>query len=111
MAAGTIVIRTRALKLPQIPQGQGGRQNSMRGYLALSARLRQKVSPEMARIALDALRRRDELEPAARLRLFEELARWFRLQVEFPEEATLHLTDEQYVWNAVEILFGKARRE
>ncbi len=111
MAAGTIVVRTRLLKLPALPAGQGSRQNSMRGYTALAARLRQKVEPELARIALDALRRRDALEPAARLRLFAEMAAWFRALVEFPEDATLYLTDEQYVWNVVEIVFASARRE
>ena len=110
LAAGTIVVRTRELKLPLLPPGQAGRQNSMRGYLALSARLRQKVGPELARIALAALRRREELDPSARLRLFAEMAQWFRSLVEFPEEATLYLTDEQYVWNVVEIVIGNARR-
>jgi uncharacterized RDD family membrane protein YckC len=111
IAAGTIVIRTRNLKLPTLPAGRGTRQNSLRTSTALAARLRQKVEPELARIALDALRRRDELEPAARLRLFAEMAAWFRSLVEFPEDATLYLTDEQYVWNAVEILFESARKE
>ena len=111
MAAGTIVVRTRLLKLPAMPRGQEGRQNSMKSYVALSARLRQKVQPEMARVALDVLRRRDELEPGARLKLFGEMAGWFRGLVEFPEEATLYLTDELYVWNVVEIVFGGARRE
>jgi len=109
LAAGTIVVRTRQLRLPQLPAGAGTRQNSLRGYRALAARLRQKVEPEQARIALDALRRRDALEPAARLRVFGELASGFRALVEFPEEATLYLTDEQYVWNVVEILFERAR--
>jgi uncharacterized RDD family membrane protein YckC len=111
MAAGTIVVRTRLLKLPALPAGQGSRQNSMRVYTALAARLRQKVEPELARTALDALRRRDELEPAARLKLFAEMATFFRSLVEFPEDATLYLTDEQYVWNVVEIIFESARRE
>jgi uncharacterized RDD family membrane protein YckC len=111
IAAGTIVIRTRNLKLPALPARQGARQNSLRTYVALAARLRQKTEPELARIALDALRRRDELEPAARLRLFAEMAARFRSLVEFPEDATLYLTDEQYVWNVVEILFESARKE
>lgn len=111
LAAGTIVVRTRLLRLPALPAAQGIRQNSLRGYTALAARLRQKVEPDLARIALDALRRRDELEPAARLRLFAEMATWFRSLVEFPEDATLYLTDEQYVWNVIEIVFQSARRE
>jgi uncharacterized RDD family membrane protein YckC len=110
LAAGTIVVRTRELKLPALPGGHGGRQNSLRDHIALCARLRQKVRPEQARLAWEALRRRDELDPNARLRLFAEMAVWFRSLVEFPEEATLYLTDEQYVWNVVEIVFGTAKR-
>jgi uncharacterized RDD family membrane protein YckC len=111
LAAGTIVVRTRELKLPQLPPGTVTRVNSMRAYRALAARLRQKVEPSRARVALEALRRRDGLEPSARLFLFGELAAGFKALVEFPEDATLHLTDEQYVWNVVEILFERARRE
>jgi uncharacterized RDD family membrane protein YckC len=111
MAAGTIVIRTRTLTLPALPAREGTRRNSLRAYTALAARLRQKVEPQLARIALDALRRRDEFDPAPRLRLFAEMAAWFRSLVEFPEDATLYLTDEQYVWNVVEILFENARKE
>jgi hypothetical protein len=83
----------------------------MRSYTALAARLRQKVKPEQARIALEALRRRDELESGARLRLFGEMAAGFRELIEFSEDATLYLTDEQYVWNVVEIVFQSARQE
>jgi uncharacterized RDD family membrane protein YckC len=111
IAAGTIVVRMRQKKLPAVPVGQGSRMNSFKAYPALAARLRQKVGPEEARIALEALRRRDDLEPAARLALFEEMAARFRILVEFPEEASLYLTGEQYVWNVVEILYQTARRE
>ena len=50
------------------------------------------------------------MDPAARLTVFAELAKDFRSLVEFPEEATLHLTDEQYLWNVVEILFDRTTR-
>jgi uncharacterized RDD family membrane protein YckC len=107
VAAGTLVIRTRLSGIPELPPGSAMRQNSLREHRALAARLRQKVEPAQAHIALNALRRRDALEPAARLQLFSEMARGFKAQVEFPEEATLYLTDEQYVWNVVEILFAR----
>ncbi len=110
LAAGTIVVKTRRLKLPTLPPGQGSRQNSLRNYPALAARLRQRLEPEQARIALDALRRRDLLESSARLLLFAEIAGQMRSLVEFPEEATIYLTDEQYVWNVVEIVFHTVRR-
>ncbi len=111
LAAGTIVVRTRRLKLPALPPGQGSRQNSLRLYPALAARLRQKLEPEQARIALEALRRRDDLDPSARLVLFAEISAGMKSLVEFPEEAILYLTEEQYVWNVVEIVFQSARGE
>ena len=75
----------------------------------LAARLRQKVDPAVANVALEALRRREALDAESRLIVFRELADGFRAMVEFPEEATLHLTDEQYLWNVVEILYERAR--
>jgi hypothetical protein len=54
---------------------------------------------------LDALVRRDQLEDGARVELFRELAGRLRGLVEFPTEAVEGLSDEQYVRNAVEILY------
>src|SRR6202035_191761 len=83
----------------------GGKYNSLADHRHLAARLRQKVTAETARIALDALLRRDELEPAARLALFSEFATHFRTLVPYPAEATEQLSDEQYVRNAVEVIY------
>ncbi len=71
----------------------------------LAARLRQKVTPEIAQIALDALLRRDRLDPAARLAIFGELAAYFRALVPYPPDLVEQLADEQYVRNVVEILY------
>jgi uncharacterized RDD family membrane protein YckC len=110
LAAGTIVLRTRQAGLSQLPAGSGARINSLKTYRTLCARLRQKVDPEMARVALEALKRRDALDAQARLVLFAEMASEFRAMVEFPEDATAYLTDEQYLWNVVEILFERKNR-
>jgi uncharacterized RDD family membrane protein YckC len=107
MAAGTLVIRTRLTEIPELPVESYARQNSLREYRTLAARLRIKIEPAQARLALEALRRRDALEPAARLELFAVIAADFRKLVEFPEETTLFLTDEQYVRDVVEILFAR----
>ena len=48
---------------------------------------------------------RDQLDDAARVELFRELAGRLRGMVEFPAEALEALSDEQYVRNAVEILY------
>lgn len=106
LAAGTIVLRTREAPAPQLPGGAGTRINSLKSFRTLGARLRQKVSPAMARLLLEALKRRDHLDPQARLALFAEMAGSLRAMVTFPEEATEHLTEEQYLWNVVEILYA-----
>ena len=71
----------------------------------LAARLRQRVSPAQAAVALQALLRRDEFEPVARVELFGELAAHFRELVEFPSEATDGITDEQYLRNVVDVVY------
>jgi hypothetical protein len=87
-----------------------GRYNSMLGYPHLCARLRYRVQPEAVEIALDAIVRRDSLDPAARLAVFDALAAHFRGIIEFPDEATLQLTSEQYVRNCIEIILKPAVR-
>jgi hypothetical protein len=59
------------------------------------------------RIALQALVRRDELEPRSRIAFFETLADHFKTIVSFPTEATDGLSDEQYIRNVVESLYRK----
>lgn len=105
LAANTVVVRMPKVADPDLDQMMGGKYNSFRDYPHLEARLRQRVSPEEARIALQALIRRDELDPDARTLLFAEVAAHLKSLVVFPEEATLGLTDEQYVRNAVDVLF------
>jgi hypothetical protein len=59
----------------------------------------------MGSVALEALLRRDEIEPEARLELFGDLARHFKGLVEYPAEVVEQMSDEQYVRNVVEVLF------
>jgi len=105
IAANTIVIRTNTETMPDLEPLLGGSYNSLRSHPHLAARLRQVVQPEEARIALDAIFRRDELKPDARIDLFSGLAAYFRSVVSFPEESVIGLTDEQYVRNIVDLLF------
>lgn len=105
LAANTIVIHMPLRTEPDLDQLLAGKFNSLRQYPHLEARLRQRVSPEEARLALQALVRRDDLEPAARVRLFEELADHFKSLVAFPAEAVELLPAEQYMRNVVDILF------
>lgn len=98
IAAGTVVIRTQrptGLIVPPTIRTPGV--NSFIAYPHLVNRVRQRAPVELLQIAIAALERRDELEPSARLRLFEEIeARWRALET-FPEEITAYLTPEQYV--------------
>jgi uncharacterized RDD family membrane protein YckC len=110
LAANTIVIHEPRLAQPDLDQLLAGKYNSLRQYPHLTARLRQRVSAGEAAVALQALLRRDELEPAARVELFAELAAHFRAKVEFPPEATEGMPDEHYVRNAVDVIY-RARTE
>jgi uncharacterized RDD family membrane protein YckC len=105
LAAGTVVIRAPKVARPDLDQLLGGKYNSLAEIRHLAARLRQKVRPEMGTLALEALLRRDEIDPGARLELFGDLARHFKGLVEYPAEVVEQMADEQYVRNVVEILF------
>ncbi len=105
IAANTIVVRLTQPREPDLNQLLAGKFNSLRAHAHLAARLRQLVSAAEAQTALQALVRRDTLEPAARVKLFAELAAHFRSLVEFPPEATEGIADEQYVRNVVDVIF------
>jgi uncharacterized RDD family membrane protein YckC len=105
LVANTIVIRHLKPPEPDIDQLLAGKYNSLRDYPHLEARLRQRVSPLEAGLALQALLRRDQLELQARLDLFDEMASHFRAVVIFPPEACEGITAEQYVRNVVDVLF------
>jgi len=104
-AANTVVVRTAAVRRPDLDQILAGKYNSLREHPVPSARLRQRVSPEEAGLALRALLRRDRLDPQARVELFRNIAAHFRGLVEFPVEATEGIADEQYVRDVVDIVF------
>jgi uncharacterized RDD family membrane protein YckC len=106
IAANTIVVRNPRVADPDLEQLLAGKYNSLREYPHLAARLRQRVSPREAGIAVQALLRRDELDPDARVELFREVAAHFRSLVEFPEEAVHGVADEQFVRNVVDIVFS-----
>jgi hypothetical protein len=100
-----VVIRSPRLSEPDLDQLLAGKYNSLRQFPHLAARLRQRVSPGEAAVALQALIRRDEFDPAARVELFGELAGHFRALVPFPAEATDGVADEQYLRNVVDVIY------
>jgi len=107
LAANTIVVRDLKPTQPDLNQLLGGRYNSMLEHRHLAARLRQRVPPSAATIALDSILRRDQFEPRSRVELFAELANYFKSLVEFPPDAIEQLSDEQYVRNVAEILYAR----
>jgi uncharacterized RDD family membrane protein YckC len=108
-AANTVVVRIPKLTTPNLEQIASGKYNSFRDYPHLEVRLRQYVDTQEASTALQALVRRDSLDPVARVELFAEMAGHFRQLVEFPVEATESITDEQYVRNVLDSVYRKLK--
>lgn len=104
-AANTIVVWSPPVDQPDLDQLLEGKYNSFRKYPHLEGRLRQHVSPAEAQIALQALVRRDEFEPRARVQLFRNIVCHFKNIVTFPQEAIEGISDEQYVRNLVGALY------
>jgi len=105
LTAGTLVVWEPAEPMPDFELLRGEKYNSLRGHLPVVARLRQSVAPEAARTAWQALVRRDELEAGARVRLFAELAAYFRAITRVPDELVEGVSDEQFVRNVVDVLY------
>lgn len=105
LAANTVVVHIPKHAEPDLDQLLAGKFNSLRQFPHLEARLRQRATPEEARLALQSLVRRDDLEPDARVRLFADLAEHFKTLTAFPPEAIEAMPDEQYIRNVVDLLF------
>jgi uncharacterized RDD family membrane protein YckC len=105
IAANTVVIYTAQEKIPDLELLFSGTYNSLRNHAHLAAQLRKTISPAEARLALEAITRRAELEPNSRLELYRQLAQHLRSIVPFPEETLEGMTDEQYVRNIVDLIY------
>jgi uncharacterized RDD family membrane protein YckC len=105
LAANTTVISIPESFVLDTQQLAESKYNSFRQYPHLEARLRQRVPPAGAALALDAILRRDELTPAARIELFRDFAAYFRELVPFEDHVDESITDEQFVRNAVASLY------
>ena len=78
IAAGTLVVREAATAPPALDKVGLSGDNSFAALPHIEARLRQRTSAVEARIALDAVVRRDQLAPESRLTVFSTLADHFR---------------------------------
>ena len=105
LAADTVGVRAEKPAASDLAQIASGKYNTLRDHPVLAARMRQHVNPAEAGLALQALLRRNALEPAARIRVFEGMAARFRLAGPLPDELVEDLTDEQLVRNVVDVLF------
>ena len=105
LTAGTLVIWEPVEPMPDFDIMRGEKYNSLRAHVPVMARLRQSIAPEAARTAWQALLRRDELDAAARVRLFAELAAYFRAMTRVPDELVDGVSDEQFVRNVVDVLY------
>ncbi len=111
LVANTIVLRDRQTGLPDFAMAAANEKyNSLLEITHLAARLRQKTPPELLLIAYEAVMRRDQLDPAARIQLFAELAQRFRSLVKYPPEITEILTDEGYVRSALGVIAARKIR-
>jgi uncharacterized RDD family membrane protein YckC len=108
LAGNTVVIWAHHFSQPDLSQVVNAADNSMADWINHCARLRRSTSPGEANMALQALLRRDDFAPDARVALFRDIADHFKSEVEFPPEATEGVSNEQYVRNVVDILFRKS---
>jgi uncharacterized RDD family membrane protein YckC len=107
LAACTIVVRTRRAFAPDIETLQSGKYNSLRGRPRLEARLRQRIAPAEAALAVRAVLRREEIEPPARIAIFARLAARFRALGEIEPDLFEAIPDEQLVRDVLEIVLTR----
>jgi len=103
--AGTVVVARQEAETRSLPAFSPSKYNSLLESPLEAMRLREQVTPEAAALLIEALARRDDLDARARVQLFGELRAHFRLLADFPQEATIELSDEQFLRDAAGILF------
>jgi len=107
MAANTVVVRHLSAPEPDPQAISSGKFNSLLEYPHLIARLRHRISPELVRMAVDALERREEFFPSARLDVFRELSGALLGVVKFPDDVSADIPNEQFVRNVVDALMRR----
>ncbi|HTA43135.1 MAG TPA: RDD family protein [Bryobacteraceae bacterium] len=110
MAANTVVIRQNRFEPVDPAAFATARYNSLLDYPHLTAVLRQKASPALVDLAMQAVGRRDELSPEAQAEVFGALGARFRAVTRIPEEVIITLTDEQFVRNILQVVTASGRR-
>jgi hypothetical protein len=106
LAAQTVVVRTVKTERPDIATLISDKYNSFKDYPHIAARLRNDLPAEIAALVLKSLIRRKTLETTARTEIYESLVELLKKYAKFPQEATDGLSDERFLKNTVEILYG-----
>lgn len=107
IAAQTIVVKENFSSPLNTTNILKDKYNSLRKYPQLIGRLKQKVSIAEASLALNALLRRDELDPDTRHDIYKDLADHFRELCPFPQDVEESISDERYLRNIVDLLFSR----
>ncbi len=105
IAAGTIVVRDIKLSSPDLNSILPDKYNSLKDYHIEAARMRDKISPEESNLLLEALGRRNQLNPGDRYHVYAELAEYFKEKSKFPETALDGMSDEKFLKNITDILY------
>lgn len=105
LAAGTVVVYEPLAVLPPLAAVTPDKYNTLREHEHVAARVRQRIRPDEARLALTALLRRESLAPEARLAVFAELAARLRASAELDGELLAGVSDERLVRNVVDVVY------
>jgi uncharacterized RDD family membrane protein YckC len=105
IAAGTIVIHDIEPSSPDLSSVLPDKYNSLRDYPLEAARLRDKISPEESALLLDALRRRNQLNPKERYHVYADLAAYFKQKIKLPESILDGMSDEKFLRNLIDIVY------
>ncbi|MCD4654810.1 RDD family protein [bacterium] len=104
-AANTIVVHTSINRVVLPAMTKPVKYNSLSEYPHLEARLRQLTEPSEIYLAVQALVRRKEFKPEARIVLYRELKEHFLAKVHFPSDLVDSMSDEAFVNNVVDTIF------
>lgn len=104
LLGGTVVIHERRRPRPDVSNLLGDDCNSFIHHPHLIYRARTKIRADEAALLLNAILRRDELDPDSRLSVYASLTSHFKSRVPFPDE---NLSDERYLRNYAHVLFNR----
>ena len=111
LAAGTVVIRPRPVRRPvwHDEGPEAGARDVLAAHPALAAELRRRVGPDLGAVMVEALNRREEFDPEARIRVFADIRAELDRLVHLPEDVVRGLSDEQWVRQVAAAIFRKRR--